>query len=57
MCILQRLGLLVFEKEKTVAAFKPPKHGTRILIAVFLRTQEASRHFWPVLLLSNNWLP
>ena len=57
MCILQRLGLLAFEKEKPVPAFKPPKHGTRILITVFLRTQEVSRHFRPVLLLSNNWLP
>lgn len=28
LCILQRLGLLVFEKEKPVPAFKPPKHGT-----------------------------
>ena len=57
LCVLQRLGLLVFEKEKTVPIFKPPRHGARILIAALLRTQQAYWHFRPMLLLSNNWLP
>ena len=35
---------------------KPPKDSTRILIAVFLRKVETSRHFRPMLVLSNNWL-
>ena len=57
LCVLQRMGLLVFEIEKTVPIFKPPRHGARILIAALLRTQQAYWHFRPMLLLSNNWLP